>query len=98
MVASKCIYARFLRPFLHKVSLNLTITISGMQFSFVPWIYDQEVIDHTKDMIAIRKQYEQEMVDLFRMATITGEPVNRPIWWIDPYDEIAFSIEDGKIT
>ena len=67
-----------------------------MQFSFVPWIYDQEVIDHTKAMIALRESYANKIVDLARASTETGEPINRPIWWLDPYDETAFEIGDGE--
>ena len=67
-----------------------------MQFSFVPWLYDQEVIDHTKAMIALRESYANKIVDLARASTETGEPINRPIWWLDPYDETAFEIEDGE--
>ena len=69
----------------------------GMQFSFVPWIYDQEVIDHCLEMIALREQYSEEMVELFKQATITGEPINKPIWMLDPDDEAAFEIDDGRI-
>ena len=68
-----------------------------MQFSFVPWIYDQEVIDHCLAMIALREQYSEEMVELFKQATLTGEPINKPIWMVDPYDETAFEIDDGMI-
>lgn len=25
-----------------------------------------------------------------------GTPVNPPIWWIDPEDEVALAIDDGK--
>jgi hypothetical protein len=67
-----------------------------MQFSFVPWIYDQDVIDHTKAMIALRESYANKIVDLARASTETGEPINRPIWWLDPYDETAFEIGDGE--
>ena len=47
-----------------------------MQFSFVPWLYDQEVIEHTKAMIALRESYANKIVDLARASTETGEPIN----------------------
>ena len=68
----------------------------GMQFSFVPWIYDQEVIEHTKEMIALRESYADKIVELAKNSVDTGEPINRPIWWLDPYDETALEIGDGK--
>lgn len=27
-----------------------------------------------------------------------GTPVNPPIWWIDPYNEDALKVNDGKIN
>ena len=47
-------------------------------------------------MIALRERYSDVMIELFKQATVTGEPINRPIWWIDPYDVEAFNIEDGN--
>ena len=58
--------------------------------------YEQDVIQYTKKMIALRERYSDMMIELFKQATVTGEPINRPIWWIDPYDEEAFNIEDGN--
>ena len=83
--------------FEHEQIDNLSsFVLTGMQFSFVPWLYDQEVIDHTKAMIALRESYANKIVDLARASTETGEPINRPIWWLDPYDETAFEIGDGE--
>ena len=56
----------------------------SIQFSFVPWIYDKEVIDHTREMIALRESYGDTIVNLAKHAVDTGEPINRPIWWLDP--------------
>jgi alpha-glucosidase (family GH31 glycosyl hydrolase) len=75
--------------------LQANIFMPGMQFSFVPWLYDQEVIDYTKAMIALRVKYAPEIIALAKDATLTGEPINRPIWWLDPTDEIAHGIETG---
>ena len=47
-------------------------------------------------MIELRERYSDVMIELFKQATVTGEPINRPIWWIDPYDVEAFNIEDGN--
>ena len=76
--------------------LQANVFMPGMQFSFVPWIYDDDVIEHTKFMISIREKYSERIVELAKAAALTGEPINRPVWWIDPYDKEALSIEDGK--
>ena len=78
--------------------LQANVFMPGMQFSFVPWIYDQEVIDYTKAMISLRQEYAEKIVDLAKAAVQTGEPINRPIWWVDPYDETALTVENGKIN
>lgn len=31
-----------------------------------------------------------------QVATKTGNPVNPPIWWIDPENPETYSINDGK--
>ena len=75
--------------------LQANVFMPGMQFSFVPWIYDQEVVEHAKTMIALRGSYADKIIDLAKESVETGEPINRPIWWVDPYDETAFEIGDG---
>ena len=48
-------------------------------------------------MIALRNKYSSLIVDLAKEAVITGAPINRPIWWIDPMDKDALSIDSGKM-
>lgn len=31
-----------------------------------------------------------------KMSVKNGSPVNPPIWWIDPTDPVAHTINDGK--
>ena len=47
-------------------------------------------------MIALRKQYAAIFIQLATEATISGMPINRPIWWIDPLDEEAMKIDSGN--
>lgn len=76
--------------------LQANVFMPGLQFSFVPWLYSQEVIEHTRQMISLRESYADLIVQLAKKATTTGEPINRPIWWLDPLDETAHAIDDGK--
>lgn len=73
--------------------LQATIFMPGLQFSFVPWIYDEHVVKYTQEMVTLREQYGQLIIDLAKNATKTGEPINRPIWWLDPKDEQALAID-----
>ena len=74
--------------------LQANVFMPSMQFSFVPWLYDQEVVNHAQEMIALRDQYADTIVSLAQNAVETGEPINRPVWWSDPRDETALRIED----
>ena len=75
--------------------LQANVFMPSMQFSFVPWLYDQEVVAHTQEMINLRDRHADLIVSLAKNVVETGEPINRPIWWVaDSRDETAFSIED----
>ena len=77
--------------------LQANVFMPGLQFSFVPWLYSQKVIEHTRDMIKLREYHSDLIVQLANKATTTGEPINRPIWWIAPLDEVAHAINDGEL-
>ena len=47
-------------------------------------------------MVALRNSYSSLIVDLAREAVITGAPINRPIWWIDPTDKEAMKVDSGR--
>ena len=64
--------------------LQANIFMPSLQFSFVPWIYDEEVVDYSRQLIELRESYSDTIVALARNVVVTGEPINRPVWWIDP--------------
>ena len=113
--------------------MQANVFMPAMQFSFVPWQYDQEVeprspsslhsfsfpapwprkegfhtpfpkflvfqtIDHALAMTALHASYAPLIVELANNATTSGEPINRPVWWIDPKDTEALSMDDGDCT
>ena len=49
-------------------------------------------------MINLRSQYSSLIVDLAKEAVSTGEPIIRPIWWIDPSDDEAMKIDSGDLN
>ena len=55
-----------------------------------------KVVSITQRMIAIRNKYSSLIVNLANEAVITGAPINRPIWWIDPTDKEAMKIDSGS--
>ena len=56
-----------------------------------------QVVEITLRMIALRNKYSSLIVDLAKEAAITGAPINRPIWWIDPTNKEAMKIDSGTI-
>ncbi|KAK2724962.1 hypothetical protein QYM36_001421 [Artemia franciscana] len=69
-----------------------------IQYSYVPWNYDNETIGICRHFTALHNQYGEYIVSLAQEASTSGIPINRPIWWIDPLDTEAQKIEDGKTS
>ncbi|ELU01911.1 hypothetical protein CAPTEDRAFT_169765 [Capitella teleta] len=74
--------------------LQANALMPSMQYSVVPWQYDDEVVEIAKKMDALHEKYSDLLITLGRMAVATGEPIMRPVWWNAPYDEIALNIDD----
>ena len=47
-------------------------------------------------MIELRLAYASRFIELAQNAVMTGQPINRPIWWVDPLNTETFAIEDGN--
>ena len=59
-----------------------------------PWIYDQQTVDITKKFSSLHLKYSELIIERFKLTTVRGDPVNPPIWWLDPEDSIAHTITD----
>lgn len=77
--------------------LQANVFMPSLQFSFVPWNFDQETIEISKVFTKLHADYTPYIMKLFKRATTTGEPVNAPLWWIAPDDKIAQGIYDGRL-
>ena len=76
--------------------MQANVFMPAMQFSFVPWQYDQEVTDYALAMTALHADYAAKIIGLAESSVASGEPINRPIWWVDPTDQEALAIDSGK--
>ena len=76
--------------------LQANAFMPALQFSFVPWRYSRETVAHAREMAQLHADYAGVIAALAEEATETGAPINRPIWWVDPEDEVALAIEDGE--
>ncbi len=59
---------------------------------FVP----QEVTDHVLLLAELHAAFAPNITALASEAVETGAPINRPVWWVQPDDEVALAIEDGE--
>ncbi|KAM3958507.1 myogenesis-regulating glycosidase [Aphomia sociella] len=74
--------------------LQANTFMPSMQFSYVPWDFDNETITISKKFVDLHKQYADEIVTACRRAVDSGAPVNAPLWWIAPNDTTAHDIWD----
>lgn len=75
--------------------LQANVFMPSLQYSYVPWDYSKEAIEISRKFTDLHAQYTDEIMEAFEEAVKTGEPVNAPIWWIDPNDQIALATNDG---
>lgn len=73
--------------------IEVNALLPSIQFSIVPWQYDEEVVRIALSMMKIREQYTDLMIALAHESTKSGSPIVRPLWWIAPNDAIAQVID-----
>lgn len=44
----------------------------------------------------LRSKYTDTIIRAMRDSVTNGSPVNPPIWWIDPTNTEAHTIDDGR--
>ena len=66
----------------------------ALQISFVPWGYDSAVVAHALSLTQLHESHAPTILALAQQATQDGSPINRPVWWIDPTDQVALGVED----
>ena len=55
------------------------------------------MIDICLEMVRLRGRYASVIVELAKEAASTGVPINRPVWWLEPYDQKAMPIDSGEV-
>lgn len=73
--------------------LEATALLPSMQFSIVPWQYDEEVINISIKFTKMHEKYSDLIIELAQESVRTGAPIIRPIWWVAPDDEEAQVID-----
>ncbi|XP_046966921.1 myogenesis-regulating glycosidase-like [Vanessa cardui] len=74
--------------------LQANTFMPSMQFSYVPWDYDDETIAISKKFVDLHAQYAPEIIKALQRAVSDGAPVNAPLWWVAPDDATALAVWD----
>ncbi|XP_053611418.1 myogenesis-regulating glycosidase-like [Plodia interpunctella] len=68
--------------------------LPAMQYSFVPWNFDNETVEISKKYTELHAQYADHIYEAMQASVENGSPVNAPLWWIAPLDPEALVIWD----
>lgn len=78
--------------------LQANVFMPSLQYSYVPWDYDNETTAIAHKFTTLHDQYTDVIMNRFALAVSSGEPVNPPLWWISPNDTTAQAISDRKFS
>lgn len=56
----------------------------ALQFSVLPWEYDEEVTELCQEVTRLHSEYTPLLLSLAQEATISVAPMMRPTWWLCP--------------
>lgn len=78
--------------------LQASVFMPSLQFSYLPWDYNNATVTQIcKKFTELHTSYGSLIEERFKLAVASGDPVNPPIWWLDPTDATAQSIDDGEM-
>lgn len=66
----------------------------AIQFSLAPWDFDAEAVAICRKYAQLHVDLAEDRLKFARQATLTGDPVIRPMFWHSPRDTVTFSISD----
>ncbi|XP_055697858.1 myogenesis-regulating glycosidase-like [Phlebotomus papatasi] len=79
--------------------LQATVFMPTLQFSFVPWDFEDgdgiNVVEVCRNFVKLHEDYADTIIQRFERAVSYGEPVNPPVWWLDPRDKTAQTVSDA---
>ncbi|KAG7198471.1 hypothetical protein KM043_005853 [Ampulex compressa] len=74
--------------------LQTNVFMPSLQYSFVPWDFDNETIAISRKFTNLHAAYTPAILAQMRQSIANGAPLNPPIWWVDPNDAVAHQIND----
>ncbi|XP_047004539.1 myogenesis-regulating glycosidase-like [Schistocerca americana] len=73
--------------------LQASVFMPVVRYSFTPWDFDNETLEICRNLTDLHTQYAPRMLELMQKAVEDGTPVNLPIWWFEPTDSTAQTID-----
>lgn len=76
--------------------LQANVFMPSLQYSYVPWDFNNSTFTEIcRNFTELHEYFGPIILERFALAVKRGDPVNPPIWWIDPEDRVAQGIYDG---
>ncbi|KAL4713793.1 hypothetical protein ACJJTC_012310 [Scirpophaga incertulas] len=76
--------------------LQANVFMPALQYSFVPWDHDEETVEICRRYTQLHADHADDIRHAMVQSVTHGTPVNAPIWWLDPEDEVALAVWDGE--
>jgi len=73
---------------------QLNALLPAMQFSLAPWDYGIQSNEICRRYARLHVEFANKIFEIAKEATKNGEPIIRPIFWLDPADEQALVCDD----
>jgi alpha-glucosidase (family GH31 glycosyl hydrolase) len=73
---------------------QLNALLPAMQFSLPPWNFSEECNFICRKFARFHEENAEMIINIAKESLKTGDPIIRPIWWLDPYDENALNCDD----
>lgn len=74
--------------------LQLTAFFPAMKYAVTPWSYDNDCLEVAKKSSDLHLKHVIPAIDAIKDKIPAGDPILRPVWWIDPKDKNLYTIED----
>lgn len=73
--------------------VQMNTFLPAMQFSFAPWLYDNETVTIVKQFIGLRQKISPVLIQAAKDIAIFDTPIIRPLWWFAPSDDTSLEVD-----
>lgn len=74
--------------------MQLSTFFPAIRYTIMPWDYGQTAVEISKNLTILHKMHVSSAIFSLKSDIEAGLPILRPIWWVFPDDEVAFTISD----